>query len=256
MPNASVRVAIDGRPVKSGVGLGSVLGPYSLSGGKHSVRFTDSTGHVSMNASLTVRPGTSSDVVLHRPASISGAPVVNVYQTPRKSIGPGKARVLVAHTATVAPADVRVDGKVVFTDIANGEFAQADVPAGPHKVELLPTGRTTNPILGPVDVSLKARTVTMVYAVGTPKDGSMKVIAHTARLASDGTVEPGTITTGSAGLAAGEAVSSFGTPGRHAGGPGPLPGWLIASTVAALLLLGARLTRIRVSGRRSTRTGG
>jgi hypothetical protein len=84
----------------------------------------------------------------------------------------------------------------------------------------------------------------------------MKVIAHTARLASDGTVEPGTITTGSAGLAADEAVSSFGTPGRHSGGPGTLPGWLIASTGAALLLLGGRLPRTRASGRRSTRTGG
>ena len=39
---------------------------------------------------------------------------MTTYQTPVEPIGPGKARVLVAHTATVAPADVQVDGKVVF----------------------------------------------------------------------------------------------------------------------------------------------
>ena len=39
---------------------------------------------------------------------------MTAYPTPVEPIGPGKARVLVAHTATVAPADVQVDGKVVF----------------------------------------------------------------------------------------------------------------------------------------------
>lgn len=256
VPNASVRVAIDGREVKSGAGLGSVLGPYVVSAGNHSVRFVDPTGDVSMSASLMVRPGTNTDVVLHRPASVSGEPVVNVYHTPRTSIGPGKARVLVAHTATAAAADVRVDGKVIFTNIANGEFAKADVPAGKHKVELLPTRRTTNPILGPITVNLKPRTVTMVYAVGTPKNGSMKVIAHAARLASDGTVEPGTITTGSAGLAAGEQVTSFGIPGQHSAGRGLLPGWSFASIGVGLVMVGGHLLRSRASSRRSARTGG
>ena len=52
--------------------------------------------------------------MLHLPASVGGDAVVTAYPTPVEPIGPGKARVLVAHTATVAPADVQVDGKVVF----------------------------------------------------------------------------------------------------------------------------------------------
>jgi hypothetical protein len=182
-------------------------------------------------SSVRVRTGLSSDVVLHRPAAPTGQNVVNVYTTPRQEIGPGKARVLIAHTATVAPADVRVDGKTVFTNIANGEFATADVPAGSHRVALLATGETTNPILGPIDVTLKPRTVTMVYAVGSPENGSMRVIAHVAPLAPDGTVRPATIKTGSAGLARG-AVSGFGTssaaPEGTAAGPRGslvLPAW-------------------------------
>jgi hypothetical protein len=255
VPGASVRVSVDGRQVRQGVASGTILGPYSESAGKHTVRFVDPSGDVSMSASLTVRPGTNTDVVLHRPASVSGKPVVNVYSTPRKPIGPGKARVLVAHTATVPPADVRVDGKVVFTNIANGEFAEADVPAGKHKVELLPTGQSTHPILGPLSVTLAPRTVTMVYAVGTPSDGSMKVIAHASAIASDGTVEPDAITTGSAGLAADDPVTTFGTPAHDPADSGSLPLWAWAPVGAALVLLSSRIIRGRTPAKHPAVTG-
>jgi len=210
-PGLAVGIAIDGRRMRDRVGVGSVLGPYSLAPGAHEVRFYAPSGRVLERASVRVRKGLSSDVVLHRPAAPGGKNIVNVYTTPRSKIGPGKARVLIAHTATVAPADVRVDGKTVFTNIANGEYATADVPAGSHKVALLPTGQKGKPILGPIDVSLKPSTVTMVYAVGTPTNGSMRVIAHVATLAPDGTVRPSTIKTGEAGLASGP-VAGFGTP--------------------------------------------
>lgn len=241
VPKATVAVSVDGKRVESGVGVGTVLGPYDLAPGKHDVRFTDKAGDVSMTTSVTVKAGASTDVVLHRPASAAGKPVVNVYSTPRKPIGPGKARVMLAHTATVAPADVRVNGTVVFTNIANGEFAEAELPAGRHKVELLPTGETTNPILGPIEVDLEPSTVTMVYAVGTPSNGSMDVIAHTSVISSDGTVVPDTIKTGSAGLAAGERVTAFSSPGRAPATGAGLPGWLWGPLGVALLLAGTRL---------------
>ena len=106
---------------------------------------------------MDVAAGSNQDVVLHLPASVGGAAVVTAYQTPVEPIGPGKARVLVAHTATVAPADVQVDGKVVFSNIANGEFATADVPAGKHVVALFPTGETGRPDPRPADRRPRAR---------------------------------------------------------------------------------------------------
>jgi hypothetical protein len=241
VPKATVKVLVDGKQVTRSARVGAVLGPLSVAAGKHTVRFVDSSGDVSLSAELTVRPGSNTDVVLHRPASISGDPVVNVYRTPRASIGPGKARVLIAHTATVAPADVRVDGKVVFTNIANGEYAEADVPAGGHEVELLPSGQTKNPILGPLAVNLPARTVTMVYAVGTPRNGSMSVISHSAGIAADGTVEPGSITTGSAGLAAGQRVTTFPQSDGATPRETSAPTWLWAPAVAPIVLGSRRL---------------
>ncbi|MEO5708973.1 MAG: DUF4397 domain-containing protein [Nocardioidaceae bacterium] len=210
LPGQTVDVSLDGKPLESRVREGAIVGPVKLAAGRHVVMFSENSGGQPVRTTVTVRAGSNTDVVLHRPAAVSGAPVVHSYSTPRKAVGPGKARVLVAHTATVAPADVRVDGRTVFTNIANGEYAQADIPAGKHRVALLPTGQTSEPILGPLEVELAARTVTMVYAVGSPRNGSMKVIAHVVHIAADGTVVPDRITTGSAGFAALFPVIPFG----------------------------------------------
>jgi hypothetical protein len=211
VPHEALDVTIDGKSVGHDSAVGSVLGPFSETAGRHRVELTNASGDVRLVSTVDVAPGSSSDVVVHLPAQVGGSPVVNSYRTPRAPIAPGKARVLIAHTATVAPADVRVDGAVVFHDIANGEYATADIAAGAHTVALLPAGLDASPILGPLDLSLAPGTVTMVYAVGNPRTHSMNVIVHRASLASNGAVAPGSIDTGSAGLAAGTIVRPFGT---------------------------------------------
>ena len=207
VPGATVDVSVDGRSVATGAAVGDILGPFDLAPGSHEVTF--SGGGTDVASTLDVAAGASTDVVLHLPAAVDGDPVVHTYDAPTGAIGPGKARVVLAHTATVAPADVRVDGETVFTNIANGEFAEAELPAGTHEVALLPTGRTSDPILGPLDVPLEARTLSMIYAYGNPQDASMNVIAHTSVLAADGAVRPTTIDTGSASLADGVTVTPF-----------------------------------------------
>ena len=210
VPDQTVAVRVDGKQVGAPVGVGGLVGPLRLSAESHEITFRDSSGALDVTSTLEVKAGSTIDVVLHRPAAVGAEPVVNSYGTPTDPIGPGKARVLVAHTATVAPADVRVNGQIVFTNIANGEYATADVPAGTHEVELLPTGSTTDPILGPIDLTVAAGTVSMVYAVGTPTDGSMNVILHSGTLSADGSVVPDTIRTGTAGLAGTARVRTFG----------------------------------------------
>jgi hypothetical protein len=207
VPDSTVRVSIDGKTVENQAAAGVVLGPYPLTPGEHEIDFTGADD-VSVQTTLQVDARSHQDVVLHRPASLGGAAVVTSYPTPTDPIGPGKARVLVAHTATVAPADVVVDGMVVFSNIANGQFATADVPAGKHVVVLLPAGQESDPLLGPLDVTLVAGTVTMVYALG--EAASMDLVVHTDRLAADGSVFPVMIDTGSAGLARSIPVTPFG----------------------------------------------
>lgn len=243
VPGASVDVTVDGEEVAGDAGVGDVLGPFELSPGSHDVVFTGDGMEVS--STLDVRAGAATDVVLHLPAEVGGDPLVHSYAAPDAPIGPDKARVLLAHTATVAPADVEVDGQTVFTNIANGEFAEADVPAGTIEVALVPSGSTADPILGPLDVSLEAGSLSMIYAYGNPRDGSMNVIAHTTALASDGSERPDRIDTGSAGLAT-TPVTSFDDEGG-APSPGPLLLWTLGLVAVAGTLgaLGASRRRAR-----------
>jgi hypothetical protein len=207
VPKLTLTVTVDGKQVQAGVAEGTIVGPLDLAVGSHDVTFSDGTNDIA--SSVDVTAGESSDVVVHRPAEVGGTPVVSVYPTPSDPIASGKARVLLAHTATTAPADVVVDGQTVFTNIANGEFAQADVAAGAHVVSLLPAGVTGKPILGPLDVTLEAGTITAVYAVGNPKDNSMNVIVRTTGGTASGSEPPSGIDTGSAGLVSGVHVWTF-----------------------------------------------
>ncbi|WP_345454015.1 DUF4397 domain-containing protein [Nocardioides marinquilinus] len=200
VPGVEMAVSVDGEPVGTGVSEGEVVPMVRLSPGDHDVQFSFADGRVA--ASVDVAAGTRNDVVVHLPASVDGDPVVSVYPVSTEPIGPGKARVVLAHTATTAPADVSVDGKLVFTNIANGEYAEADVPAGRHRVALLPSGIDGPPILGPLDVVLTARTTTSIYAVGNPRLRSMDVILRRTPLRDDGSEPPRRVDTGSAGLVA------------------------------------------------------
>jgi Domain of unknown function (DUF4397) len=215
VPGEVLDVAIDGRTVRRASEVGSVLGPFSVPAGHHQVTFRDAQGGMLLATGVDLEAGSRQDLVVHLPADVGGVPVANLYRTPTASIGADKARVLIAHTATVAPADVRVDGTVVFRNIANGEFAVADVPAGSHVAELLPTGLTGRPILGPLKVTLPAETATMVYAIGDPTSQSMRIVAHSVSLAASGVEAPRAINTGRAGLAADIEVVPFSavTPG-------------------------------------------
>jgi hypothetical protein len=207
VPGVEMTAAVDGDDVGKAIAAGAVVSLPPLAPGQHEVEFAFDGGAVS--ATIDVRAGASTDVVVHRPAEVGGDPTLSVYPTPTNPIGPGKARVVLAHTATTAPADVEVDGQVVFTNIANGEYAEADVASGSHRVALLPSGVTGPPILGPLDVRLKAHTLTAIYAVGNPRNRSMNVIVHEIRLKDDGSEAPTLVNTGSAGLAAELRVLTF-----------------------------------------------
>ncbi|WP_191907792.1 DUF4397 domain-containing protein [Nocardioides cynanchi] len=254
LPQQDLDIAIDGRVVERGTTTGAVLGPIPVAPGAHQVEF--SHGTTRLVTTVDVAPGSSSDVVVHLPAQVDGSPVVNTYRTPMGPIPPGKARVLIAHTATVAPADVRVDGAVVFHDIANGEYATAEVAAGAHSVALLPAGQDSPPILGPLRVSLEAGTVTMVYAVGNPRTHSMNVIVHKTGLGSNGAVAPASIDTGTAGLAADLPVRPFSVTPTSSGATAATSPSLrpMATTMVAVLVgLAMVLTARRGSGRRPLR---
>ncbi len=236
--NATVAVSIDGRSQGKSLAAKAILGPLHLSAGRHALTLTPAAGNWSVRTSIRVVAGKSRDVVLHRPAAVKGDPLVTTYRNPLRPVSAGQGRVMVAHTAVVPPADIHVDGSVLFSNVANGEFATADVPSGTHQVAILATGTRGDPLLGPVGLDIAARTLTQVFAIGRPSNGSMDVIVQQLPLATAGSAPPTIINTGSAGLVAAVPVS-------EPGGPPAVAIWLSAVLAAGGAMLLARRPRGR-----------
>ncbi len=196
---AAVDVSVDGKAVKGNVAAKAIVGPLRLSAGKHTVTFKAADWTVSSTVNVS-RP--SSDVVLHWPASSTQKPVVSVFGNDLASVGANKGRLTVAHTAVVPPADIRVNNQVLFANIANGEFATAEVPADTYSVEVVPTGQTKNALLGPVDLPVAKGALTRVFAIGQPSKGSMDAVVQVLPVSTKGSPAPGQVDAGSAGLVA------------------------------------------------------
>jgi len=194
VPGAAVDVTVDGKVVQSGVAAKQVL-PLDVSAGSHTVTFSTAQWKVSQ----TVDVSGSQDVVLHWPADATDKPEVTVFTNDLSAVAAGKGRLSVAHTAVVPPADILAGGKTLFTNIANGEFVSAVVPATTYNVAVVPTGGG-KPLLGPVDLPIKAGALTRVFAIGAPRNGSMDAVVQVIPVGSTGSGQPSLVHAGSAGL--------------------------------------------------------
>lgn len=226
-------VTMDGQEIGR-IAAASVHGPVPSVPGRHRVEFTAAGWTAVATVELT---GASTDVVVHRPADPTGRPRVTVFDNDVSPIAPGKARLTVAHTAVVPPADVRVGGKVLFANIANGEFVTAEVPAATYAVDIVPTGKVT-PLFGPVDLPVTAGALNRVFAIGQPRNGGMDAVVQVIPLASTGSRSPTSVHAGEAGL-----VAASPTDDRHGPSAMPLVGALTAGVCAALF--GGRRLRTR-----------
>ena len=75
VPGRAVDVRVDGRDLHRVAHGGDVIGPVRLPAGRHVVAFVGSGGGV-VRSTVRLRPGSSVDVVLHRPAAARGASLV------------------------------------------------------------------------------------------------------------------------------------------------------------------------------------
>ena len=199
VPKMDVSVWIDGQQVANGLKPTQVSAPLSMSQGQHKATFSGPGWRISSSFSID---SPSADVVLHWPADKAKTPEVTVFANDLHKLAVGKARITVAHTAVVPPSDVRVDGKVLFANIANAEFVTETVPPGTYSVDIVPTGENGDPFFGPVDLPVKPNVLTRVFAIGEPKDGTMTAVVQTLPLSSTGSPAPSLVDSGSAGLVA------------------------------------------------------
>jgi hypothetical protein len=239
LPGRSVDIAVNGKTVAGHVAAAKIVGPLSVTAGTPTVTVREASGLI-VQKRVKIAAGSNIDVVVHWPADTSGTPVLTWFRNDLSAVPAGKASLTVAHTALVGPADIRVNGKVLFANIANGEFITAEVPPDTYSVDIVPTGGSS-PLLGPIDLDVKADALTRVFAIGQPKEGSMDAIVQVLPLGRGGSGSPGMVDAGSAGLVA---------PGRSDDQrEGPQTA-VAAVGVLAAAIVGAAIAAVRGARRR------
>lgn len=202
LPGQEVDVSVDGKSVATGLKTAAVAGPVSVKAGSRKVTFS-ADGKVILSRMFSVTAKSNWDVVVHLPAKTSnGEPVVTVYRNDLTAVGKNKASLVVAHTAAVPPADIRVDGKVLFTDVANGQSLTLTVPVATYQVAIVPTGKKKPVILGPLSLTVRGGAVNRVYAIGDPEKKTMNIALHIINTGATGSAEPKRVETGTGGQAA------------------------------------------------------
>lgn len=202
-------IYVDGKQVLAAAKPKTIVGPLSLDAGTHQVSLRRGSKTVA-SARFKVGAGQSLDVVAHLKSDSSMGAAVTAFRNDLSPVGPGKLRLAVAHVAAAPPADIRVNGDVLFSNVANGETLTVIVPAGTYKVDIVPAATKGAAILGPVNLPLKKGTLTRVYAIGNVATGSMDAIVHVLPVKVTGASAPSSVPTGNGGQAATQFVSSFG----------------------------------------------
>lgn len=152
--------------------------------------------------SVDAEAGDNSDVVLHLPSAADDDPVLTVFENDLSAVPADKASLTVAHTAAVPPADIVVNGEVLFANVANGESLNLVVPVDTYNVEIVPTGETEPVILGPLDLTVKGGSLNRVFAVGDPEAQTMNVVVHVLEVGDEGSEAPDVVNTGTGGQVA------------------------------------------------------
>ncbi len=127
---------------------------------------------------------------------------MTAYRNDLTALPKDKAALTVAHTASVPPADVRVNNKVLFKDIANGEALNLVVPVATYGVDIVPTGKNAPVYLGPLKLTTEGGALNRVFAIGDPTKKTMNVAVHVIKVKNTGSDKPKKVNTGTGGQAA------------------------------------------------------
>lgn len=199
---STVAIKVDGHSVSTKAPAKAIIGPLSMTPGKHTVWVKGSTADQDVTSTISVDPGASMDVVVHHQVDPAAPPQITTYTNDLDPVAADTGRVVVAHVAAVGPANVLVRGKVLFANIANGEALSLTVPAGSYPIEVVPAATKGPPVLGPVNLPVKANALTRVYAIGVAKAGTMDAIVQVFSVGMRGTgATPSKIDTGNGGQA-------------------------------------------------------
>lgn len=205
-------ITVDGKAVATAAAAKTIVGPLTLTAGSHTVAAESPSRTETVSASVSVTAGSHLDAVLHRQVDPSKPPVITTFPNDLSPVTAGSGRLVVAHTAAVGPADVRVDQKVLFQNIANGEALTVVVPASTYSVDIVPAATPGPVVFGPANVPVAPTALTRVFAIGVAATSSMDAVVQVLPLSVRGAgTTPSTVNAGDGGQAAALVAATHGT---------------------------------------------
>ncbi len=205
IPGVNVDVIVDGNVVfenfafKDTQDLSSFAG-QTLAGLKVNAAGTDTTA---IDAGDVALPASGNYTVFAH-LDADGAPALAVFENDTSTVAAGNGRLVVRHAAAAPAVDVKANGAVAFTNLANGQEAAADLAVGTISAEVVPTGADDPVVIGPADLPITEGNSLIVYATGSLDDGLEVITESIADLGPNPTV----VNTGDSPIDAGVPVGA------------------------------------------------
>lgn len=160
---------------------GTVTDPVSIPEGTYNLavfaKDADPSGTPAIKAeNVQVPAGANITVAAH--LNEAGDPILTPFVNDVSKVAAGEGRLIVRHTAAAPAVDVLAGGDPVFENLSNPDEAKADLAAGTVSASVAATG-TTDPVIGPADVTVKEGAATIVYAWGSLEDENLAVAVQT-----------------------------------------------------------------------------
>ncbi|GAA4884386.1 DUF4397 domain-containing protein [Actinomycetospora straminea] len=233
IPDTPVDVYVDGERALDDFAPGTSQGPLDLPSGPHQVAIfpadaADDSGEALLSGQADVPAGGNVTLAAHLTAE--GQPALSPLVNEVGSVPAGQARVVVRHLAAAPAVDVLAGGQPVVQGLTNPNQEALEVPAGTVSAAVAAAG-TTDPVIGPADLTLEEGTTTFVHAIGSLDQNNLELVTFTV----------------GGGDSAPNGVPAGAPSGAPAGGP--IAGW-VALSALGVAIVGVSLARLRPAGRR------
>ncbi|MFC4553844.1 DUF4397 domain-containing protein [Georgenia faecalis] len=181
VPDTVVDVYVNGALTLDDFTPGTVAGPLDLAAGPYTIAITasdaaDDSAPVIGPVDVTLESGMSYTAAAH--LDTAGAPTATFFTNDTAATAAGEGRLTVRHVAAAPAVDVLAGGTAVINGLENPDEAILNLPAGTISASVAAAG-TTDPLIGPADVTVEEGVNTIVYAWGSLDAGNLALAVQT-----------------------------------------------------------------------------
>lgn len=178
VPGLTVDVWVDGNLTLDDFTPGTLAGPLELAAGDYDIAITASDAASADNpviGPVTVELDSGGDYTAVAHLDAEGAATATLFANDTKAPRNGKkGKLTVRHVAAAPAVDVLAGGSAVIEGLSNPDEATLKLKAGTISASVAAAG-TTDPVIGPADITVEGGKNTIVYAWGSLADGNLAV---------------------------------------------------------------------------------